>query len=168
MALGRGCLWLRKSIVDMSGKSDVLCIVCSAGGHLTEAQLALEGVDYPKFLVTYRMPHFRQKLPFEDYYFITNPHKNPSKYLANFVQSLRIYIRQRPKFILSTGSGMAIATCLIGKLCGSRIIYIETGARIYNPSLTAQLMYLFADLFIVQWEQLLKHFPTAVYGGLLI
>ena len=152
----------------MFRKRDILCVVCSAGGHLTEALLAIDGVDYPAFLVTYRLPHVERSLSSQEHYFITNPHKNPWKYVTNFFQSLRIYLRKRPRFILSTGSGMAIATCLIGKLFGSKIIYLESGARIHSPSLTGRLLYHVADLFIVQWEQLLNHFPTAVYGGLLI
>ena len=109
----------------MFKKRDILCIVCSAGGHLTEALLAVEGVDYPAFLVTYRLPHMERVLPLKEYYFITNPHKSPWKYVVNFCQSWRIYLQKRPRFILSTGSGMAIATCLIGKLGGSKIIYLR-------------------------------------------
>jgi hypothetical protein len=151
----------------MIKKNDLLCVVCSAGGHLTEARLAIEGVDYPAFLVTYRLPHVEGSLSCHEHYFITNPHKNPCKYVTNFFQSLRIYLRERPRFILSTGSGMAIATCLIGKLFGSKIIFIESGARIHRPSLTGRLLYQVADLFIVQWEPLLKVFPKGVFGGLL-
>ena len=151
----------------MFKKRDIMCVVCSAGGHLTEAILALEGVDYPVFLVTYRLPHLEKNPPFQKYYFITNPHKSPWKYVINFFQSLRIYLRERPRFIFSTGSGMAIATCLIGKIFGSKIIFLESGARIHTPSLTGRLLYHVADLFIVQWEPLLKHFPKAIHGGLL-
>jgi beta-1,4-N-acetylglucosaminyltransferase len=152
----------------MFKKQDILCIVCSAGGHLTEALLAMEGVDYPAFLVTYRLPHVERSLSFQEYYFITNPHKNPCKYVINFSQSLLLYLQKRPRFIFSTGSGMAIATCVIGKFFGSKIIYLESGARIHSPSLTGRLLYYISDLFIVQWEQLLRHFPKAVYGGLLV
>lgn len=152
----------------MFRKNDVLCIVCSAGGHLTEALLAVRDVTYPQFIVTYRLPHTARSLDDRECYFITNPHKNLLKYGQNFFESLAIYLRKRPKFILSTGSGMAIATCLIGKLFGSKLIYIETGARVHNPSLTGRFMYRFSDLFIVQWEGLLIHYPSAVYGGFLV
>ena len=135
---------------------------------MTEALMAVEEVRYPQFLITYHLPHLLEEaLAHEEVYFVTNPHKYPWKYVINTFQSLRIYLKKRPKFVLSTGSGMAIAMCLIGKFFGSRIIYIETGARIYEPSLTGRFMYYFSDLFIVQWEQLLKHFPSAIYGGLL-
>lgn len=152
----------------MIKKNNLLCVVCSAGGHLTEALLAVEGVDYPKYFVTYRLPHIDESLENVTYYYITNPHKNVLKYFENLFQSIKIYLTMRPKIILSTGSGMAISTCLIGKMIGSKIIFIETGARISTPSLTGRLMYYFSDLFIVQWKPLLKKYPKAVYGGVLL
>jgi beta-1,4-N-acetylglucosaminyltransferase len=152
----------------MFRKNNFLCVVCSAGGHLTEAFLATQDIKYPKYFVTYRLPHIANTLAGERHYFITNPHKNPFKYVTNFFQSLVIYLKQKPKFILSTGSGMAIATCIIGKLFGSKLIYVETGARVSNPSMTGRFVYRFCDLFIVQWEPLMKYFPSAVYGGPLI
>lgn len=152
----------------MLKKHDTLCIVCSAGGHLTEALLAAAGVDYPKYLVTYKLPHMTGAMAIQEVHFITNPHKSLHLYPVNFIQSLVLYLKKRPRFILSTGSGMAIATCLIGKCFGSKIIFVETGARIREPSLTGKFLYRFSDLFIVQWEPLLKHYPKATYGGLLM
>lgn len=152
----------------MFEKNNELCVVCSAGGHLTEALMAIEGVAADVFIVTYFLPHLAKSLSGRNVYYITNPHKNPFKYLVNFIQALTIYVKKRPKCILSTGSGMTVGLCLIGKLFGSKIIYVETGARIHTPSLTGKLMYHVSDLFIVQWEPLLKHFPRATYGGLLI
>jgi len=149
-------------------KSNTLCVVCSAGGHLTEALRAIEGINIPYYIVTYKLPHISESLKGEDVFFVTNPHKNPFKYLPNFVQSLFIYMAQKPKFILSTGSGMAIPTCIIGKTFGSKIIFIETGARVTQPSMTGKFMYRISDLFIVQWETLLQFFPSAQCGGPLI
>jgi len=148
-------------------KNQTLCVVCSAGGHLTEALLAVAGVEYQKYFVTYKLPHLDESLRGEEYYYLTNPHKYPWKYPWNFLQSLWLYLKKRPKFILSTGSGMAIATCLIGKALGSKIIFVESGARVSAPSLTGWLLYQFSDLFIVQWPGLLKQFPQAKFGGLL-
>ena len=46
-----------------------------------------------------------------------------------------------------------------------KIIYIESFARVDNASLTGKLFYKIADVFIVQWEELLKIYPKAIYGG---
>ena len=50
-------------------------------------------------------------------------------------------------------------------LFGSKIIYIETFANSETKSLTGRLVYPIADLFIVQWESMLKLYPKAIYGG---
>jgi beta-1,4-N-acetylglucosaminyltransferase len=134
---------------------------------LAEAMLSVKEVDYPKYFVTYKLPHTGESLRGFEYYCITNPHKYLWKYPLNFVQSLGLFLKKKPRFILSTGSGMAIATCLIGKFFGSKLIFVETGARINTPSMTGRLVYQFADLFVVQWEPLLKYYPKAIYGGLL-
>ena len=71
-------------------------------------------------------------------------------------------------FVINTGGGMSIATSLLGKLLGAKLIYVESGARVSTPSRTGKLLYKYADLFIVQWKPLLKVFPDAVYGGVLL
>ena len=55
--------------------------------------------------------------------------------------------------------------CLIGQLFGSKVIYIETFANSKTKSKTGRIVYKFADLFIVQWESMLKLYPNAKYGG---
>ena len=46
--------------------------------------------------------------------------------------------------------------------CGS---FIETFANITSKTITGSLVYKFADLFIVQWESMLKLYPKAEFGG---
>lgn len=55
--------------------------------------------------------------------------------------------------------------CYIGKLFGSKIIYLETFANIKTKSLSGKLVYPIADLFLVQWESMLECYPKAVYVG---
>lgn len=152
----------------MFKKQNILCVVCSAGGHLTEAAISTASLQYPKYFVTYKLPHIKETFESQEVYYISNPHTDIYKYPKNFIESFWLYFRKRPKFILSTGSGMAIATCLIGKIFGSKIIFIENGSRVNYPSSTGKLLYRFSDLFIVQWESLLIYYPKAVYGGLLV
>lgn len=147
-----------------------ICVIASAGGHLTQALRIAQGINknYNFYYVTYYLPHIRQLLKGLKHYLILNPHKNLFKYLVNFFQSLKIYMKERPNFIITTGSGMAVPTCLIGKFFGSKLIYIESGSRVKSPSLTGRFLYYFSDIFIVQWRSILRYFKKAVYGGSLI
>ena len=46
-----------------------------------------------------------------------------------------------------------------------KIIYIETFANSKTKTATGTLLYTFADVFIVQWEEMLELYPNAIYGG---
>ena len=67
--------------------------------------------------------------------------------------------------MITTGALIAYPFCVIGKMMGAKIIYVESFARVKKPSLTGKLLYPFADLFIVQWEDMLEKYPKAVLGG---
>jgi len=143
-------------------------VIGAGGGHLTEALLAMEGVPARRLIATFCLPHTHKSLPEDERITcLIDPHDNLFRYMINFLQSLWLVLRERPQAIVSTGGSLSIATSLLGKLIGAKLIYIESGARVTEPSRTGAFMYRFADLFIVQWEPLLKHFPKAVYGGML-
>ena len=77
------------------------------------------------------------------------------------------YIKVRPKYIVSTGAHIAGPMCLIGKIFGSKIIFIETFANSQTKTITGKLLYKFTDLFIVQWESMLELYPKAKFYGSL-
>ncbi len=87
------------------------------------------------------------------------------KLTYNCILSLGMYIKYRPKYIVTTGAHTAGPMCCIGKIFGSKIIYIETFANINKKTITGKIIYHFADLFIVQWEEMLELYPKAVLGG---
>ncbi len=145
-----------------------VCIICSGGGHLAEAQLACSELSSEEvFYVTFRLPHSEGSFENIEHYYIIDPHTNILKYAINFFQSLAVYVKTRPKVIITTGAGIAISMCLIGKAFGSKILFIETAARINTPSRTGKLLYRIADKTVVQWDELLEFYPDAEYGGLL-
>ena len=156
-------------MIDRTGKFNTpVCVVCSSGGHLAEALAAIRKVEIPHYFIAFEEPHVRSRLENREVYFIVDPHKSVYLYLKNAWQSLIIFMRKRPRVIISTGAGIALATLLLGWALGSTIIFIETGARVTVPSRTGRFVYRFADIFIVQWESLLRHYPNAVYGGALL
>ncbi len=145
-----------------------LCVICSAGGHLSEALELINATDADKFIVTKHEPHIAERLADLESYYINNPHTSLWGYFINFLRSLFIFIRQRPKIVLTTGAGIALPMCIIGKIYGSKIIYVESGARVVTTSKMGRLVYKFADVFYVQWESMLQHHPNATYAGRLI
>lgn len=87
--------------------------------------------------------------------------------LVAALQSLLALVRFRPRAIISTGPGVAVPACILAKALGIRVIYIETGSRVFALSSSGRILYRFADLFFVQWPELLAKYPRAIYEGRL-
>jgi len=87
------------------------------------------------------------------------------KFLKLILTSGKIMLREKPDFVVTTGALIAFPFCVYGKLLGAKVIYIESFARVHDRSLTGRLVYPMADLFLVQWETLLKCYPKAKYVG---
>lgn len=84
------------------------------------------------------------------------------------IQAIGILLRVRPKAVISAGPAIAVPMSILGKLLGARVIYIESSSRISRPSLTGRIIYRWADLFFVQWQQLQPSYPRAIFAGRLV
>ena len=82
-------------------------------------------------------------------------------------QALVALGRVRPRAIISTGPGPAVPASLLAKCLGIKVIYIETGSRVFALSASGKILYRFADLFFVQWPELVSLCPRAIYAGRL-
>ncbi len=152
-----------------SSKSKIM-FVAGAGGHLTEIlKLSPLFSKYPYVLVTEKCPatsFLEKRYPNHIYYLVRNSSfMHPLRLIITCFKSLYLYFKVRPRYIITTGPNIAGPICCIGKLFGSKIIYIESFANINTKTLTGKIVYKFADLFLVQWESMLKLYPKAVYKG---
>ena len=89
--------------------------------------------------------------------------------IPNLVRNLGLAWRHlrwvRPRAIVTTGSGVAVPFCILGRLLGIHVVFIESLTRITGLSLSARLIYPFANDFFVQWPDLLERYPRARYEG---
>jgi len=149
-----------------------LCIVCSAGGHLTEImQLRQVFKKYDHFVVTARTKRTEYlKDKNEKYYLITDPKRSIIRYLKLICESFSILLKEKPDVIITTGAGAAVPICMLGKLIfNTKLIYIESITRIFEPSLSGKILYPISDLFLVQWMYLLDRYgEKAQYCGQVI
>lgn len=141
--------------------------IASGGGHLTELLDALpNNIKQEMTYITFRNGYTKKSLQSKKHFFIIDPHISKVKFLINFIQSFYLFVYLRPKVIISTGAGIAIPLMLIGKFFGSKIIYIETGARVITASRTGAFIYKYSDLFIVQYTTILKKYPKSILASL--
>ncbi len=146
--------------------------VSSTGGHLNELlQLKSLFKKYDYTLVTETGKNNKElKNKYDNVYYLLYGTKDhmatyPFILLANCFICLFIYLKRRPDYIVTTGAHVGGVMALIGKIFGSKVIYVETFANIHTKTITGRLVYKFADFFIVQWKSMLDLYPNAKYGG---
>lgn len=147
--------------------------IASTGGHLNELMQLKDMFNYYDYhIVTektnsnkYLKKEYGKKINYLIYGTKHHMLTYPFKLLINCFISLFIYLRFRPDYIITTGTHTAGPMCLIGKIFGSRVIYIETFANMVTKTATGKLLYPVADKFIVQWKSMKKLYPDSDVGG---
>ena len=154
-------------------KKKKVLFLSSTGGHFNELQLLkplFEKYDY--HIITEKdettkgyAEKYGNKISFLPYGTRKKLFRFIIVYAYLCIKTIYLFCKIRPKYIVTTGTHTAGPMCYLGKLFGSKIIYIETFANRKSKTATGKLIYPIADLFIVQWEEMLEIYPKAVYGG---
>jgi len=163
-------------------------VVCSAGGHLTQALSILETFSGQEcFLMIQDFPTVKEFNPpqFSKTYHLKILFNyglgikiTPNQIiwfgvyftlLENMVEIIKIFFKEKPDILFSTGSEIAVPAFYIGKcLFGCRLIFLESIARIKDISLTGKVVMPITDLFLVQWEELSRKYKKAKFWGRII
>lgn len=146
-----------------------VCFVASSGGHFEQLMMLKPLMEkYDGFIMTEKTTYKSSGDKIRTYYLKQVNRKEvlfPFLFLYDFVYSLVIFMKEKPDYVISTGALATIPICLITKLFGKKMIFIESFAKVDSPTLTGKLLYRFADRFYVQWEPMLKIYPNAIYLG---
>lgn len=143
--------------------------IASSGGHWEEIislkEIANENFS---FFVTEKSGQIAENTK-PNTYILPQINRHEKKFVSHFlklfISAFKIIRKENPDVIITTGALVSFPFCVFAKIFGKKVIYIESFARVHEKSLTGKLVYPFADLFIVQWESMLKCYPKAVYGG---
>lgn len=144
-----------------------LCLVSSSGGHWEQLQKLQPLIDkYSGFYVT-------EKTKFKanaKYLMKQTDMKDKLVFFKmgyNFIKAIFIWIKERPDFVITTGTLVAYPFYLLAVLFKKKFIFIETFGRANMPTVAGLKMEKHTDLFIVQWESQKKFYKKAIYGGCL-
>jgi len=144
-----------------------ICLVGSSGGHLTHLHLLSKfWEEENRFWVTFDKPDAMSLLKEEKVYncfFPTN--RNFINLVKNTILAFKILKKEKPDLIISSGAAVAVPFFYIGKIFGTKNVYIEVFDRVDSPTVTGKIVYPVTDVFIVQWEEMKKVFPKAIYLG---
>ena len=150
--------------------------IASTGGHLDELlQLSPCFKKYDYSLVTEKTKSnlgLKNKHVGRVHYIISGTYTTlgakllyPFKLFLNCWISLFLMIKLRPDVVVTTGSHNVGPMCCLAKIFRKKVIFIETFANRTSPTKAGKIIYKFADVFIVQWEEMLQFYPNAIYGG---
>ncbi|MBJ7630234.1 PssD/Cps14F family polysaccharide biosynthesis glycosyltransferase [Weissella confusa] len=150
----------------MINKSKVF-LVASSGGHF-EQILMLKSLEkyFSLIFVTETVPYH---LNVKNVLFVSQLNRKDNLFFFKFIKSIfqatKYILHEKPVAIISTGALSSVPFLLVGKLLGKKIIFIESYAKSNSPTLTGKIVYRFADMFIVQWEEMKYIYPKALYLG---
>lgn len=148
-------------------KNKKICLIASSGGHYNQIKMLDKlSNDYTVYYVTEKTKYIQNE---KDVYYVKQVNRQEKKFLYNltvvFFQSMKIFIKENPDIIISTGALSVIPSFLIGKMMKKKLIFIESFAKIDSPTLTGKFLYKISDVFIIQWESMKEFYPNAIFIG---
>jgi UDP-N-acetylglucosamine:LPS N-acetylglucosamine transferase len=146
-------------------KKDVVLVVASAGGHLSEALCALSLVESELHLVCNK--NMLENARFKRIYTIRDSQYNALIHAVNLLRALWLFIRVRPDSMFSTGGPICLPFALVAKLTGTRFVYLDTMARVTSLSNTGRIIekYSLCDVFLCQWQAIAEQHESVEYCG---
>jgi len=91
------------------------------------------------------------------------------KMTYNTFKCLYLFFTIRPDVVITTGAHTSMPMCIISKVFGwmfrTKLVFIETYANSQTKTKSGKFLYHIADLFVVQWENMLNLYPNAKYLG---
>lgn len=146
-----------------------LCFAASSGGHFEQISMLKPLMEKYESCIVTEETDYKANIKGQKMYYMHQVNRKEKTMLfwmiVNAFKSLKLIIVEKPDVIITTGVLAMIPLCLLGKIFGKKLIYIESFAKITSPTETGKLLYKYADRFYVQWESMKKFYPNAIYLG---
>lgn len=150
-------------------KKRKICFAASSGGHYEQLMMLKPLMEkYDSFILTEKT-QYEAKVAGEKTYYLKQVNRKEKTFLLRMLQNafltFGIFLKEKPNVVICTGVLAMIPMCLLVKLFGGKLIYLESFAKVTSPTETGKLLYRFADQFYVQWESMKKVYPKAIFLG---
>lgn len=146
-----------------------LCFAASSGGHFEQLSMLKPLMEKYESVVVTEETDYRAVIKGQKMYYMHQVNrkemKMPCWMILNAFKSLKIMMLEKPDIIITTGVLAMIPLCLLSKIFGKKLVYIESFAKVSSPTKTGKLMYKYADQFYIQWESMKQFYPNAIFLG---
>jgi len=151
-------------------RSSRICLVASAGGHLSQLLLlqpAWKGCQVV-CVSTGQMVQEKLKAIGKTYIVGECNREHPLKTFGVLLKCLKVVLIERPDVVLSTGAAAGFLMCFWGKLFGAKVIWIDSIANARKLSMSGRMVRPFADLILSQWSDVAVRYRNVEYAGEVI
>lgn len=150
-------------------KNIKIAFAASSGGHYEQLMMLKPLMDeYDSFIVTEKTC-YSAKMPEKKNYYMKQVNRRELMFIPNMILNcflaLGLMIKEKPNVVICTGVLAMIPLCIFCKISGGKLIFIESFAKIKNPTKTGKFLYKCADRFYIQWESLREFYPDAICLG---
>jgi UDP-N-acetylglucosamine:LPS N-acetylglucosamine transferase len=155
----------------MGGQQLRVGIAASAGGHLIQLLKISESWKNlePFCITTSEVVRDKLKQYANRIYVVGECNREHPVLTAKVLyRCMKIVIRERPDVIISTGAAAGCITCILGKLLGAKIVWVDSITNVDRISLSGRMVRYIADLFLVQWPELAEKHRNVEYVGSVI
>lgn len=158
-----------------SGARGVVHLACSRGGHLDLLLRHAEAFAGSGIVWVTQDSARAERLRSEgnEVHFLGEWRGPVNRAAARTIgRSLKLVLKQRPRVVVTSGSGIVVPFCLMARLAGAKVVFVETSARVRGPSSSGRVLSRLADHVIAQWEDMRSVYPhatiarTSIVGGL--
>jgi UDP-N-acetylglucosamine:LPS N-acetylglucosamine transferase len=147
-----------------------ICLVASAGGHASQLmRLSESWRGYDTFCVTTTQV-VRSKLSEYGRVYVVGEcnRQHPLRVCRVLVRCISIALKERPDVVISTGAAVGCLLCMLCKMLGAKIVWIDSITNVERMSLSGRMVRRIADLCLVQWPELANKYANAEYLGTVI
>jgi beta-1,4-N-acetylglucosaminyltransferase len=160
-----------EQVDDSSGaRGRPVFFVASSGGHLQQLyRLRAAAGRADQVWVTFDRSDARSLLRDQRVLYAYHPtNRSLKNLLKNLTLAARLIAKERPSAVVTTGAGVGVPFCWIGRLFGARIVFVESLTRIHSSSLSGKLIRPVAHRYFVQWPELASRIRRARYCGTVL
>ena len=147
-----------------------ICLAASAGGHISQLLKLAESWNKHKTFCVTTTEVVQDKLrQFGRVYVVGECNRqHPVRVVKVLLRCINVAFKERPDVVISTGAAAGCMLCIVSKMLGAKVIWIDSITNVERISLSGKMVLYIADLFLVQWPELASRYKRVEFVGAVV
>lgn len=154
----------------MNKKNVKICLVASAGGHLSQLLKVKDAWKDSDIFYVSTLDSARKKINDSKPIYITGEcnRQHPIESFKVLIRCIKVIHLEKPDVIITTGAAPGCLLCLAGKISGAKVIWLDSIANVERLSLSGRIIKPFADMILSQWAEVARKYKKVEYAGAVV